>query len=321
MTTPVRILGACAALGVTLSGCSEGSAREDSALSTEFTCGPATIVTTLPESIKEASGIARDPRRDDLFWLHNDSRNETVLFGVDTTGALLSTARVPGATNRDIEDIAIGRCGSEFCVYLGDIGDNRGSYPSVRIHRIPLPALPGTRSGDATASGGFDQVLTPLATWELDYPDGPRDAEGLVIDDAHGQLSIITKGRRGEVVLFSVDLAELEQSDGSTITLRRIGRLTIPIGGGIQQLITAADLSPDGTRLAVRSYASLYLLPWSGADYQDTAAVPYSAPLFAALEPQGEGVAWGAEGEVLYLASEGRGGRPPQLSRIRCQSR
>ena len=321
MTTPVRILGACVALGVTLSGCSEGSAREDSALSTEFTCGPAKIVATLPESIKEASGIARDPRRDDLFWLHNDSKNETVLFGVDTTGVVLITARVPGVTNRDIEDIAIGRCGSESCLYLGDIGDNRARYPTVRVHRIPLPDLPGTGSGNGVAIGGNDQVLTPLATWELDYPDGPRDAEGLVIDDSREQLSIITKGRRGEVVLFSVDLAELEQSDGSTITLRRIGRLMIPIGGGIQQLVTAADLSPDGTSLAVRSYSSLYLLPWSGADHQDTAAVPFSAPLFAALEPQGEGVAWGAEGEVMYLASEGRAGRPPQLSRIRCQSR
>ncbi len=321
MTTPVRILGACVALGVSLSGCSKGAARQDSALSTEFTCGPVTVVAMLPESIREASGIARDPRRDDLFWLHNDGENETVLFGVDTTGALLTTARVPGVTNRDIEDIAIGRCGPEFCVYLGDIGDNRARYPSVLIHRIPLPALPGIGSDDGAVSEVFDQVLSPLSTWELDYPDGPRDAEGLVIDDARGQLSIFTKGRRGEIVLFSLDLAELEQSDGSTITLRRIGRLTIPIGGGISQLVTAADLSPDGTRLAVRSYASLYLLPWSGADHQDTAAVPYTAPLFAALEPQGEGVAWATDGEVLYLASEGRAGRPPQLSRIRCQSR
>ncbi len=326
MTTSVRVLCACVALGVSLSGCSDGSAQEESAradsvLSTEFTCGPATVVATLPASIREASGIARDPRRDDLFWLHNDGENETVLFGVDTTGAVLTTARVPGVTNRDIEDIAIGRCGSEFCVYLGDIGDNRARYPTVRIYRVPLPALPGTGSGDGAVGGGFDQVLSPLATWELDYPDGPRDAEGLVIDDAHDQLSIITKGRRGEVVLFSLDLAELEQSDGSTTTLRRIGRLTIPIGGGLPQLVTAADLSSDGTRLAVRSYASLYLLPWSGADHQDTTAVPYSAPLFAALEPQGEGVAWSTDGEVLYLASEGRAGRPPQLSRIRCQSR
>ena len=39
-----------------------------------------------------------------------------------------------------------------------------------------------------------------------------------------------------------------------------------------------------------------------------------------AFEPQGEGVTWGADGESLYLASEGRNGRPPQLSRILCRS-
>ena len=93
---PIRALGACLALGVTLSGCSDGAARDDTALSTELTCGPATVVAILPESIIEASGIARDPRRDDLYWLHNDGGKEAILFGVDTTGVVLATVRISG---------------------------------------------------------------------------------------------------------------------------------------------------------------------------------------------------------------------------------
>jgi hypothetical protein len=318
---PVRVLVACIALGFPFSGCSEGAAQEDSTLARELACGPATVVATLPGSIGEASGIARDPRRDDLFWLHNDSGNETVLFGVDTTGTLLATARISSVTNRDIEDVAIGRCGSEWCVYLADIGDNQSSRSSIQIHRTPLPALPDPHMDASKSGGGVDQELSALASWELDYPDGPRDAEGIVIDDARGQLSIISKGRGSAgVVLYSIDVAEFEQAGDSPRTLRRIGRLAIPIGGNSSQLITAADLSPDGTLLALRSYASLHLLPWSGASSQDTTLAPNSAPLFLAFEPQGEGVAWGSDGEVLYLASEGRNGRPPQLSRIRCQA-
>ena len=315
---PVRALAACVAFGVSLSGCSEGSASEESA---ELTCGPATVVAFLPESLIEASGIARDPRRDDLFWLHNDGGSETLLFGVDTMGVVLTTALVSDVTNRDIEDIAIGRCGSEWCIYLGDIGDNRSRRESVLVHSIPLPALPDPDIDSEARSGDFDQELTALGSWELEYPDGPRDAEGLLIDDARGQLSVISKGRRNAgIVLYSIDLAEFDRGDDSIRTLSRIGRLAIPVGGSAAQLITAADLSPDGTLLALRSYASLHLLPWSGAFSQDTTLAPNSAALFLAFEPQGEGVTWGSDGEVLYLASEGRNGRPPQLSRIRCQA-
>ena len=317
----VRALVACIALGFPISGCSEGSARDDSALSTLLSCGPATVVAILPESLLEASGIARDPRRNNLFWLHNDGGSETLLFGVDTMGVVLTTARVLDVPNRDIEDAAIGRCGSDWCVYLGDIGDNRSRRSSVQVHRVPLPALPDPDIDSATKKGVIDQEVTALSSWELKYPDGPRDAESLVIDDARGQLSVISKGRRSAgVVLYSIDVAELEQADHSPMTLRRIGRLAIPIGGNSSQLITAADLSPDGALLALRSYASLYVLPWSGASSQDTTLAPKSASLFLAFEPQGEGLTWGSEGEFLYLASEGRNGRPPQLSRIRCRA-
>ena len=320
----LRTTVACFALGVSLSGCSEGKAREDSTLPADLACGPATVVAMLPESLIEASGIARDPRREDLFWLHNDGGSEALLFGVDTTGVVLVTARIDNVSNRDIEDVTIGRCGSDWCVYLGDIGDNRSRRSSVRIHVTPLPALPDPEHSAAERSGELDTVvqeLAALASWEFEYPDGPRDAEGLFIDDARGQLLIISKGRRSAgVVLYSIDLAELDEEDRSIRTLNRVGRLAIPVGGSTSQLVTAADLSPDGTTLALRSYASLHLLPWSGAALQDTALVPYSALLFLAFEPQGEGVTWDAGGELLYLASEGRNGRPPQLSRIRCRS-
>jgi hypothetical protein len=278
-------------------------------------------VAILPESLIEASGIARDPRREDLFWLHNDGGSDALLFGVDTTGAVLVTARIADISNRDMEDVTIGRCGSDWCVYLGDIGDNRSRRSSVRIHMIPLPALPDPEHIAAAGIGGVNQELRALASWELEYPDGPRDAEGLLVDDSRGELLVISKGRRSAgVVLYSIDLAGFDQDDEEIRTLNRVGRLAIPVGGSTSQLVTAADLSPDGTTLAVRSYANLHLLPWSGAARQDTTLVPYSALLLLAFEPQGEGVTWGADGEFLYLASEGRNGRPPQLSRILCRS-
>ena len=100
--------------------------------------------------------------------------------------------------------------------------------------------------------------------------------------------------------------------------LARIGRLAVPIGEHSTQMVTGAELSPDRSWLALRTYASLHLLRWSGLFEQDTLQAPLTVSLIGALEPQGEGVAWSSDGETLWLASEGRGGRPPQLSRIRC---
>jgi len=259
----------------------------------------------------EASGIARDPRIDNLLWLHNDSGNEPVLFAVDTAGHTLGAVPIVGATSSDLEDMALGECADGWCLYLADIGDNGAVRHDLSIHRLPLPALP---DGGAAEIG---EAVRPLATYHIEYPAGPRDAEALVVDAARGELLVISKGREDIVEMYAADLQELE-SARDPVTLRRIGRLAVPIGDGSQQYVTAADLSPNGSRLAVRAYSALYLFPWDGVAAFDTLMTPESTSLLAALEPQGEGVAFARDGRTVYLASEGREGRPPQLSRLVC---
>ena len=299
-------------------GCTSGSASQEIETQARQPCESAQVVAILDSALLEVSGIARDPRRPDLFWMHNDSGNETVLFAVDSLGRLLAAAPVAGATGRDLEDLTIGRCGPDWCTYLGDIGDNLGRHASISVHRIPLPRL-----SDVPARAGTPAripELTATGSWEFVFPDGPRDAEGLVVDTARGELGIVSKGREGAVVLYGARLSDLEREPGTVRTLTRIGRLPVPIGDYSTQMVTGADLSPDGSWLALRTYASLHLLRWSGVFEQDTVRPPLTVSLIGALEPQGEGVAWSSDGETLWLASEGRGGRPPQLSRIRCPS-
>jgi len=297
-------------------GCTSGSASQEIDEQARRPCGSAAVVSVLDPALMEVSGIARDPRRPDLFWMHNDSGNETVLFAVDSLGRLLASAAVAGATDRDIEDLSIGRCGSEWCAYLGDIGDNLGQHSSVFVHRVPLPD-PADVDGPAGVVERLGE-LTATGSWEFVFPDGPRDAEGLLVDVERGELGIVSKGREGAVVLYGARLAELEREPGGVRALARIGRLPVPIGEHSTQMVTGAELSPDRSWLALRAYASLHLLRWSGVVDQDTLRAPLTVSLISALEPQGEGVTWSADGETLWLASEGRGGRPPQLSRIRC---
>lgn len=303
-------------LGITLilAGCTDGSAWERAESDSNAVCENASIVTSLDRSLMEVSGIARDPRRTDLFWLHNDSGNDPILFAVDSTGRLLGSAPIARAVARDIEDIAIGRCGEAWCAYVGDIGDNRAAYASITVQRLALPPLGGL---DGTSMVRLDS-LEPRDTWEFVFPDGPRDAEGLIFDDLRGEIGIISKGREREVVLYGASIADLEPENRGAHILTRVGRLSVGIGEHLSQLVTAADLSPDRSWLALRSYGSLHLIPWAGVLAHDTTAEALTVSLLGALEPQGEGVTWSADGEVLWLASEGRDGRPPQLSRIRC---
>lgn len=297
-----------AATAAACSGTSGGSTVGDGGH-----CEPPVVLAELPASLHEASGVTRDPRDPDLFWVHNDSGNPAELYAVSAEGRVIAMAPVLGATNRDIEDVAVGPCSAGSCLYLADIGDNLAVHPSVFIHALSLPVLDGLESGRASLP-----AVEPRITWQLVYPAGPRDAESLAVDGGHAELIVVTKGREGMVELYVADLDSLSRAGAEMDTLRRVGRLALPIGGGTGQYVTAADLSPDGTRLAVRSYTTLYEFDWPGSAAFDTLASPRRTSLLGAFEAQGEGVAWETSGDGLVLVSEGRGGRPPTFSRIRC---
>jgi hypothetical protein len=296
---------------ISFAGCSDGVAGSDNG-TTLAECDSPERLADLPAELAEASGIARDPRRPDLFWIHNDSDNDPVLFGVDTAGSVQASATVVSASVRDPEDLAVARCDESWCLFYGDIGDNGAVRQDLFVHRLPLPTVPAEGAGPAPV-----EVVTPLATYRVRYPEGPRDAEALVIDADRGELLIITKGREEVIEMYAADLATLESVDGP-VALTRIGRLAVTVETS-SQFVTAADVSPDGSRLAVRAYATLYLFDWSGTAAFDTLTAPFAVSLAPALEPQGEGIAFDGSGERLYLASEGREGRPPQLSRLACR--
>ena len=277
-------------------------------------CETPVSLAALPDELYEASGIARDPRRADLFWVHNDSGNDPILYAVDVSGTIVGAVPIIGASNRDPEDIAIGPCPGGDCLYLADIGDNLAVHASVMVHRLPLPELPSSSATESIDGASIE----PNASWRLVYEDGRRDAEALAVDALRSELIVISKGREEEIVLYAIPLADLRDRPMEPDTLNRIGRLRLPIGASTVQYVTAADLSPDASTLAVRSYNTLYTFAWEGSATFDTTMAPSWASLIPANEAQGEGMSWDTSGETLVLASEGRGSNPPSISQIRC---
>jgi hypothetical protein len=262
-------------------------------------CAGATTIAALPAEIPEASGIAPSRRQSGTFWVHNDSRRTPRLYAIDSTGRLLASASLPVTADPDWEDIAAGPCPARDCLYLADIGDNLHQREDRAILRFPEPDLATPAIGD----------VEPLP---IRFPDRPHDAEAIfVMPDT--SLYIITKGRNGPVTVYRYPPPLRPHQP---VTLEPVQQLT----AGLEQLpdqVTGAAASPDGARVAVRTYSHLQLYRFAG----DTLAplIPGRGYSLAALqEPQGEGVALVADGTVFLVSETGpaRGAAP--FSRLGC---
>jgi hypothetical protein len=237
----------------------------------------------------ELSGLAVSRSQAGVLWTHNDSGDRARVLALAPDGRLLADVAVTGAENVDWEDIAIGRGGGGDVLYLGDIGDNLAVRSAVVVYRVPAPRL---RGGAPSATG-------PARRLVLRYPDGPRDAEALLVDPASGALLIVAKGSRGASRLYAAD----HSSGDTATTLRAVGevRLEEP------SLITAGAVSADGRTIALRTYESVFV--WSRHRRERLAAAmrrpPCAAPADLLVDGQGEALGLTSDGTAFYTVPEG----------------
>jgi hypothetical protein len=242
--------------------------------------------------IVEASGIAASRKRDDVLWLHNDSGDEARLFAVDTAGRLLAEVRIQNATHVDWEDMASARINGVARLYIGDVGDNRGSRTHITVYRIDEPIIsPDWR----------DTVLSVQAErMALQYPDGPRDCEALFVDPRNEMIYLISKTGDEVSGVYSLPW----QTSDAPLLLERVGDLRIPAVFSPLRLITAADLSADASRLIIRTYFALFEYRGAADPLALLALPPYSIPSLPG-QPQAEAACYSRDGRAIWLASEG----------------
>lgn len=243
------------------------------------------------------------------WWVHNDSGGGTRVFAIDTSGALLATVDLTGVRPGDWEDIAGGPGVSRSdppLLYVGDIGNNHviagglGSSDTIRIQRFDEPTVP---SEPPSVGGGPPNLKVSADTIELRYPDGPHDAEAMVVDPLTGDLVLVTKdwSLQGRSGVYRVGgIAQME--DGATATLVHVATVQLPPG----TLVTGADVTGDGTVVGLRSYGAVDLYRrnpdeplWSAFEQ-----APCVAP--APQEQQGESIGFAPDGGSYLTASEGR---------------
>lgn len=254
-------------------------------------------VADLPAPLVETSGIAVSRTDPGIIWAHNDSEGSPVLYAIARDGRMIAEIALSGAgTQSDWEDIAAGPCPEGECLYIADIGDNLHDRHDRAILRIPEP--------DPRADSAAGVVRFPFA-----YPEGPEDAEAIfVMPDT--TIYIVTKGRSRPATLYRYP-RPLRADDRVVLeAMQVIG----PTNAQLPDLVTGADASRDGARIAIRTYDYIAFHRFDG----DTLIhEPPRLDLTPLAEPQGEAVAFA--GDTLLLATEsGLDRSRPFLGMARC---
>lgn len=265
--------------------------------------GPPSRIAVLEDPrINESSGIAASRRNPGLFWTHNDSDGGPFLYLFDRGGKSHGTWRVTGARNIDWEDIATGPgpVRGKPCLYIGDIGDNDRRRAEVIVYRVEEPAAVATEAPSRT------HETAASAAFRFRYPDGPHDAEALLVHPQTGDVYIVSKARGADTVTGVYKAAAPLRPDS---VLKRITTLHFPEESDITLLlgrVTAGDISPDGRRLALCDYFHGYeaVLPGSAA-FDAIWNMPLSV-IDLGQRRQGEGICYRLDGAALLATSEGR---------------
>jgi len=240
----------------------------------------ATLAATSPEpllriqdpALVESSGLAASVWHEGILWTHADGGSVAEVRALDSGGETVATVTLEGIDPYDPEALAPGDRQGLPTLFLGDIGDNLEKRPDVSVFRFAEPLEVR------------DQTVE--ATWyRFTYPDGPHDAEALLVHPGTGRLLIATKSAGGGG-LYEAPSNLLTADEGSN----RLVRVA-----DVPPLVTDGAYLPDG-RLALRTYASVFVYDRPGHQVA-TATLP--------LQPQGESLAVDGDRGILLVGSEG----------------
>jgi hypothetical protein len=245
-------------------------------------------------AVTEASGIAASRLNDAVLWIHNDSGDEPRLFAIDTTGTTLAVVHIDNASAVDWEDIASVTIDGIAWIYIADVGDNAENRSFISVYRILEP-----RVNLLSKDSAFHAVATEN---RFAYPDGAHNCEALAVHPGTGALYLVTKTEDSVCQVFK---GEWKENPAGTQTLKKIAELRLPYSPGPLRLVTAADISPDGTRALLRTYLTALEFQTSSATSGD--ALWLAAPRMVEMPAmiQAEAVCYSRNGNAIYTTTEG----------------
>lgn len=261
-----------------------------------------------PAARGETSGIVRSRRDPGVFWVAGDSGNPALVYPVRVNGSLAwgtKGVEVLASRNTDWEDLAFDASGR---LIIADLGNNAQGRTDLKLYVLPEP-LPGTESAPAAEEW---LVRYPDQTWKDGKPTRPANFDCEAIFTVADAVYLLTKHRADtRTKMYRVDRGEdggMERRD----TPPPWSMLTYIDSFDAGGMVTAADASDDGLRLAVLTYGRVWV--FERAD----ALTPFFAGrvLSRRIEAERSGgvlesICFGADGSLLLAAENGHMYRLP----------
>jgi hypothetical protein len=223
------------------------------------------------ERITESSGLARSMNHKGIWWTINDSGDSARLFAVNAEGKVEAELTY-GADARDVEAIGTGTDGK---IYIADIGDNVRDQKKVRINVVKEPDT-------------LEDQKVKYRQYDFAYPDGPHNAEALLVEPGTNRLFIVTKEvPKGGI--YSLPKGQEPSRD----KVNQLARM-----GDAPAIVTDGTFTPDGKWMILRDPVSMYVWSWPGAKVRRTGPLP--------LQPTGESLAMGPDDTSVVVGSEGK---------------
>jgi len=220
------------------------------------------LFTIAGDDVYESSGLVD---RGSTVFTVNDSGDDAVVYGLDPrTGRTVSRTTYADSVS-DVEALAPG---SDGTVWAADTGDNQQDRDDVSVYRL--------RPRDGRQ---------PAARYRLAYPDGPHDAETLLVQPRTQRVFVVSKSAFGGTVYVAPrDLREGLEPNRLKVFARVPG------------LVTDGSFFGDGRHVVLRTYGTASVFGFPGFELTGTARLPD--------QRQGEGISVAGDGRVL-VSSEG----------------
>lgn len=200
----------------------------------------------LPDDLEECSGV--EVNFENSLWMINDSYNTNELFLVNGNGQIERTIELNGVENKDWEDLCLDDGGN---LYVGDFGNNDNDRDDLAIYIVPAADL------------NANETLAPEVirfSFEDQFEFPPEDNELFFDVEAffhfNDKIYLFTKDR-SEPFTGLTKMYELPDVPGVYQAKYLNSFNTVP--DFYEGAITAADISPDGTRVALLSNENIWL--------------------------------------------------------------
>lgn len=206
--------------------------------------GQLKVVTDLPKTLKEASGI-EVVKGSRFIWIINDGGNKAKLYGISKKGKIKKEISID-KKNKDWEDLTSDDKGN---LYIGDFGNNDSERKNLRILKIKKKYL--------------SRKKADVKEIEFEYEDqddfSPKKKEMLYDAESFfyhkNYFYIFTKSRvaknYGKTSMYKVPAIQ------GNHTAKLIGEYDN--GNKNDSWITAADISKDGKKVALLSQKNILI--------------------------------------------------------------